>query len=151
MRRWTRPVVLVLLTGVAAAGCGGGSDTKDDNPTSTGVQTVTPTPAKPAVAGSIAEAEQRLKSHGYTVAALAVNPPAKAARTVGGHVLMYEYASPAAAQKGAKLIRSAVSQNPKRGLADAEGRRVYFLGEPRDITVQERAAFADLVDVAEGR
>jgi hypothetical protein len=115
------------------------------------VQTVTPEPAKPAVAGSIAEAEQRLKSHGYSVAALAVNPPAKAARKVGGHVLMYEYASPAAAQQGAKLIRSAVRQNPKRGLADAEGRRVYFLGEPRDITVQERAAFADLVDVAEGR
>jgi hypothetical protein len=156
MRRWTRPVVLVLVTGIAAAGCGGGKSggKQGGTPTSTGVQTVTPVTTQPAAAaraGSIEEAEQRLKSRGYTVSALAVNPPAKAARKVGGHVLMYEYASPAAAKQGAKVIRDAVKANPKRGIADAEGRRVYFIGEPRDVTVAERAAFADLVDVAEGR
>lgn len=156
MRRSTRQAVLVLLAGVAAAGCGGGGDGRDGATTSstTSVQTSAPTSTQPAVAakpGSIEEAEQRLKSGGYTVSRLEVNPPAKAARKVGNNVLMYEYADAAAAKKGAGVITDAVSDRPTRGVVDTEGRRVYFLGQPQTITAQQRASFKDLVDVAEDR
>lgn len=156
MRRWTRQVVLVLVAGVAAAGCGGGggNDSATTTSTTTTAQTTVPTATQPAVAaepGSIEEAEQRLKSGGYTVSKLDVNPPAKAARKVGNNVLMYEYPDAAAAKKGAGVITDAVSDRPKRGAVDTEGRRVYFLGQPQAITEKQRASFKDLVDVAEGR
>jgi hypothetical protein len=156
MGRWTRQIVLVLVAGVAAAGCGGGDGKAKNTATtsSTTVQTTVPAATEPAVAakpGSIEEAEQRLRSGGYTVSRLEVNPPAKKARKVGNNVLLYEYADAAAAKKGAGVIRDAVSDRPKRGALDTEGRRVYFLGQPQTITAQQRAAFKDLVDVAEGR
>lgn len=159
MRRWTRQVVLVLVAGAAAAGCGGGGGDGNDSATTTTsttptAQTTVPTTTQPAVAakpGSIEEAEQRLKSGGYTVSKLDVNRPATAARKVGNNVLMYEYLDAAAAKKGAGVITDAVSDRPKRGVVDTEGRRVYFLGQPQAITEKQRASFKDLVDVAEGR
>jgi hypothetical protein len=148
--------VLVLVAGIAVAGCGGGDGGGNGDATtlSKTVRTITPTATQPTVAatpGSIEEAEQRLKAGGYTVSRLDVNPPALAARKVGNNVLMYEYADAAAAKKGAGVIKDAVSDRPKRGVLDTEGRRVYFLGQPQTITEQQRASFKDLVDVAEGR
>jgi hypothetical protein len=157
MRRWTGSIVLVLAAAaVGAAGCGGSSKTDSGAATTaktTAAQTATQpaAPAKPAAAGSVDEAAQRLRQGGYTVSKLAVNPPAVAARKVGDHVLLYEYRDAGAAKKGANVIAAAVAGQPGRGLADIEARRVYFLGYTHKITTQERAAFADLVDVGEGR
>jgi hypothetical protein len=80
-----------------------------------------------------------------------VNPPATAERVVGNNVLLIEYPDAAAAKKGAGVLTDAVRDRPKRWMADTEGRRVYFLGQPQTLTEQNRASFKDLVDVAEGR
>jgi hypothetical protein len=155
MRRWTAPIVLVLAAALGAAGCGG--DAKSNSGAATTARTTTaPTATQPAAAataaaGSVEEAAQRLRQGGYSVSKLAVNPPALAARKVGDHVLLYEYQDAGAAKKGAKVIADAVAGQPGQGLADIEARRVYFLGYTHKITTQERAAFADLVDVGEGR
>jgi hypothetical protein len=113
------------------------------------VLAATTAPAAPA--GSAEEAARRLRTGGYTVSNMDVNPPAIAARKVGDHTLLYEYTTPAEAKKGAKIIRTAVSPQPGRGIVATEGRRVYFLGFTHTITASERAAFSDLVDVGEGR
>jgi hypothetical protein len=154
MRRVTGPIVLVLLAALGAAGCGD-SGAKSAATTSTATAaTTTPAlvpPARPAAPGSAEEAARRLQEAGYTVSKLAVNPPARAARRVGDQVLLYEYATPAAAKAGARVITTAIKDRPERGVVDTERRRVYFLGEQRAITPKERASFADLVDVGEGR
>lgn len=148
-------LLLVLAATAAAAGCGGGD--KNDNATTAtiGIATTpqaTTTPSgRPAPRGSAEEAAQRLRKGGYTVTKMDVNPPAIAARKVGDNVLFYEYTTPAEAKKGAATIRSAVSATPGQGVTRTEGRLVYFVGYRHKITAKERAAFADLVDVAEGR
>jgi hypothetical protein len=158
MRRRTGPIALVLVAALGAAGCGGDdkkSDAAQTTPTAPsdapalGVQQTAP--AEPAKAGSAEEAARRLRSSGYTVSQLDVNPPARAARKVGDHVLLYEYADGDAAKAGASVITGAIKDRPERGVVDTEGRRVYFLGEARAVTAREKAAFADLVDVGEGR
>jgi hypothetical protein len=155
MRRVTGPLVLVLAGAVAAAGCGGGdgtSDTATAAPTVTTLQATTTQPAPaPRRPDALDRTAQRLRSGGYAVSRLEVNPPAIAARKVGEHVLLYAYKSAAAAQAGAGVIRSAISEHPKRGALDTEGARVYFFGDQQDLTAKERASFADLVDVGEGR
>jgi hypothetical protein len=139
---------------VAAAGCGGG-DSKSDTtaaPTVTTLRTTTvPPAAAPAKSDSLDKTAQRLRSGGYEVSRLDVNPPAIAARKVGDHVLLYAYRSAAAAQAGAGVIKAAISAHPKRGMLDTEGARVYFFGDKQNLTDAERASFADLVDVGEGR
>jgi hypothetical protein len=154
MRRVAGPIVLVLVGAVAAAGCGGG-DSKGETtaaPTVTTLKTTTAPPAAaPARSDSLDRTAQRLRSGGYTVSRLDVNPPAIAARKVGDHVLLYAYRSAAAAQAGAGVIKAAISEHPKRGMLDTEGARVYFFGDNQDLTDAERASFADLVDVGEGR
>jgi hypothetical protein len=148
-------LVLAVAT-AAAAGCGGGDDDTKGAATATTGSATTPaattTPSgRPAREGSAEEAAQRLRKGGYTVTKLDVNPPAIAARKVGDNVLLYEYTTPADAQKGAQTIRAAVSATPGQGATRTEGRRAYFVGYRHKITAKEKAAFADLVDVAEGR
>jgi hypothetical protein len=154
MRRPTQALVPVLvLAATLAAGCGGSDGSGRAAPTTATTTTARTTTAQaaPAPAGSAEEAARRLRSAGYTVSKMDVNPPAIAARKVGDHTLLYEYTTPAEAKKGAKVIRQAVSQQPGRGVIDTEGRLVYFLGFTHTITASERAAFSDLVDVGEGR
>ena len=152
MRRSTPALLLVLAAGLVAAGCGGDGGGKAASTTArTTPAATTTTAAEPAVAGSAEEAARRLRAAGYTVSKMDVNPPAIAARKVGDHALLYEYTTPAEAQKGAKVIADAVKPQGGRGIVTTETRRVYFLGFTHKITAQERAAFADLVDVAEGR
>jgi hypothetical protein len=147
----------VLIAGAAAAGCGGGNGGAKTTATATATAAAKPAtttatvPAPPTTPGSIQEAEQRLRQAGYTVTGLDVNPPALAARKVGDQVLMYEYASTAAAIKGRDEIRRAVAQRPNRGVAVSAKRRVYFLGQPHAITPAERKSFQTLVGIAEGR
>ncbi len=153
MRRWTGPIVLVLAAALGAAGCGG-DDATSETATATTARTTAKTstqPVRAAVAGSAEEAAQRLRAGGYSVSGLDVNPPAISARKVGDHVLLYEYQDADGAKQGAGVIKDAVKDRPDRGIVESEGRRVYFLGEQRAITAPERAAFADLIDVAEGR
>jgi hypothetical protein len=148
--------LVLATTTAAAAGCGGGDDnTKAAATATTGIAT-TPAAAttpsgQPAPKGSAEEAAQRLRKGGYTVTKMDVNPPALAARKVGDNVLFYEYTTPAEAQKGAHTIRAAVSATPGQGVTRTEGRIVYFVGYRHKITAKEKAAFADLVDVAQGR
>lgn len=154
MRRWTGPIVLVLAAALGAAGCGGGDGGGTTTATATTARTTAQAATQPtsrAVAGSAEEAAQRLRAGGYSVSQLDVNPPALAARKVGNQVLLYEYQDAAAAKKGAAVIKDAIKDRPDRGVVDAEGRRVYFLGETHPVTARERAAFSDLVDVGEGR
>jgi hypothetical protein len=158
MPRSRLPALALVLaaTTAAAAGCGGGDDNSKAAATATtGIATTPPaatTPSgQPAPKGSAEEAAQRLRKGGYTVTKMDVNPPAIAARRVGNNVLFYEYTTPAEAQKGARTISAAVSATPGQGVTRTEGRRVYFVGYRHKITAKERAAFADLVDVAEGR
>ena len=155
MGRLTAPIALVLAAAVVAGGCGG-ADKKSKTtaaPTPT-VTTLTP-PAAPAPAKSrsivLDNAVSLLRKGGYDVTQLDVNPPALAARKVGDHVLLYAYNTPAAATAGAKVIKAAISEHPKRGVLDTEGSLVYFFGDAHDLTPAERASFADLVDVGEGR
>jgi hypothetical protein len=150
--RRTHALLLVLAATTAAAGCGGGND-KPGKTTATTAKapTTTSASAKPAPAGSAEEAARRLRAGGYTVSKMDVNPPAIAARKVGDHTLLYEYTTPAEAKKGAKTIKDAVGPKSDRGIVQTIGRRVYFLGFTHAITDSERAAFGDLVDVAEGR
>jgi hypothetical protein len=129
MRRPTQALLLVLaamLAAAAAAGCGG-SDNKSAKavatPAKTTTTTATATTAPTAAAGSAEEAARRLRTGGYTVSNMDVNPPAIAARKVGDHTLLYEYTTPAEAKKGAKIIRTAVSPQPGRGIVATEGRR----------------------------
>jgi hypothetical protein len=156
-RRRVPALLLVLAATAAAAGCGGGGD-NTDKPASTVTTGIVTTPAprttpsgQPAPDGSAEQAAQRLRKAGYTVTKMDVNPPAIAARKVGNNVLLYEYTTPAEAKKGAQTIRKAVTATPGRGLAETEGRRVYFVGYTHKLTAKEKAAFADLVDVAEAR
>ncbi len=154
MRLLTAPIALVLAAGLATGGCGGGDDSPSTTtaplaPTITSLATTTP--AAPAKPGSAEEAARRLRAGGYTVRQLDVNPPPTAARKVGDHVLLYEYKTPAAARAGALTLKAAIKENPDRGLTDVADRLVYFLGEAHAITAAERASFADLVDVGEGR
>lgn len=147
---------MLVAGAIAVTGCGG--DDKSDSPAAT-TPTVTTlqTPTQPAQAARPAKPDvlddtaQRLRRGGYDVAALDVNPPAIAARRVGDNVLLYAYRTPAAAEDGAAVIKNAIKANPNRGVIDTEGRRVYFIGEKQDLTAAKRAAFADLVDVGEGR
>jgi hypothetical protein len=154
MRRVTGPIVLVLAGAMAAAGCGGGDGgaTTTAAPTVTTLQATTTQPAAaPAKPDALDGTAQRLRTGGYTVTRVDVNPPALAGRRVGAHVLLYAYKSAAAAQAGAGVIKAAISEHPKRGALDTEGARVYFFGDKQDLTDKERASFADLVDVGEGR
>jgi hypothetical protein len=147
-------LLLVLAATAVAAGCGGGDD-KQTATVATGSTTapaVTTTPrGEPAPKGSAEEAAERLRKGGYTVRNLDVNPPAIAARKVGNNVLFYEYTTPDQAKRGAQTIRDAINTIPGRGVLVTEGRRVYFVGYTHKITAKEKAAFADLVDIAEGR
>jgi hypothetical protein len=154
------PTLLLVLAAWAAAlaaGCGGGGGDKNDNATTatTGIattpQAATTPSGRPAPQGSAEEAAQRLRKGGYTVTKMDVNPPAIAARKVGDNVLFYEYTTPVEAKKGAETIRSAVTVTPGQGVTRTEGRLVFFVGYRHKITAKEKAAFADLVDVAEGR
>jgi hypothetical protein len=155
MPRRTQALAIVLAAGLVAAGCGGGDDKGGKAAATTAKTTTAATTTQPgaeaAPAGSAEEAAQRLRAGGYTVSKLDVNPPAIAARKVGDHVLLYEYTTPDEAKKGEKLIKDAVTPQRNRGIVETEGRLVYFLGYPHPITASERAAFADLVDVGEGR
>jgi hypothetical protein len=156
MRRLTGPIGLVLAAALAAGGCGG--DDKSNTPAaSTPTVTTLQTPTLPAPAAVAAKPDvldpiaKRLRDGGYKVAGLDVSAPAVAARRVGDHVLLYAYKTSAAAEDGAAVIKRAIRQNPKRGVLDTEGTRVYFFGDRKDVTAAERASFADLVDVGEGR
>ena|SRR6476646_8104558 len=155
MRLTAAPIALVLTAALAAGGCGGGSKSDAKSATATTPAATTPRtstqPAGPVKAGSAAEATRRLRLGGYSVSEIDVNPPATAARKVGDHVLFYEYKTPAAAKDGAAVIKDAIKAHPERGVLDVEGRRVYFVGQTHAVTAKERAAFADLVDVGEGR
>jgi hypothetical protein len=158
MPRSRIPALALMLAAAtaAAAGCGGGDDnTKASATATTGITTtpaVTTTPSgRPAPKGSAEEAAQRLRKAGYTVTSMDVNLPAIAARRVGNNVLFYEYTTPAEAQKGAQSLRAAVSVTPGQAVARTEGRIVYAVGYRHKITAKEKAAFADLVDIAEGR
>jgi ABC-type glycerol-3-phosphate transport system substrate-binding protein len=156
MRRLTGPIALVLAAGVLAAGCGGADKkstaTAAPTPTVTTLTTQEPAPAPaPSRSQVLDDAVSRLRKGGYKVTQLDVNPPAIAARKVGDHVLLYAYKTPTDAKAGAGVIKAAISEHPKRGLLDTEGSLVYFFGDARDVTAAERASFADLVDVGEGR
>lgn len=155
MRRLTEPIALVLTAAVVAGGCGGADKQSKTTaaPTPT-VTTLTP-PAAPVPSRSrslvLDNAVSLLRKGGFGVTQLDVNPPAIAARKVGDHVLLYAYNTPAAAKAGAGVIKAAISEHPKRGVLDTEGSLVYFFGAAQDLTAAERASFADLVDVGEGR
>jgi hypothetical protein len=155
MRRPTGPLALVLAAALAAGGCGGGDDKSTTTAAPTPTVTTLTTPTEPVIAPSrsrvLNDAVSRLRKGGYKVARLDVNPPAIAARRVGDHVLLYAYKTPAAAKAGAGVIKAAISEHPNRGALDTEGSLVYFFGNAQDLTPAERASFADLVDVGEGR
>jgi hypothetical protein len=155
MRRLTGPLALVLAAAVAAGGCGGGDNASKTTAAPTPTVTTLTTPAEPAPASSrslvLDNAVSRLRRGGYNISQLDVNPPAIAARKVGDHVLLYAYNTPAAAKAGANVIKAAISEHPRRGVLDTEGSLVYFFGDAQDLTAAERASFADLVDVGEGR
>jgi hypothetical protein len=156
-RRATGLLLVLAAITAAAAGCGGGDDEKGGAATATTGIATTPaastTPSgQPAPKGSAEEAAQRLRKAGYTVTKMDVNPPAIAARKVGDNVLFYEYTTPAEAKRNEQSLRDTVDKaTPGRGLLRTEGRRVYFVGYTHKLTAKEKAAFADLVDVAEGR
>jgi hypothetical protein len=155
MRRLTGPIALVLAAALVAGGCGGGDKKSKTTAAATPTVTTLTTPAAPAEAPSrsllLDNAVSLLRKGGYNVTQIDVNPPAIAARKVGDHVLLYAYNTPAAATAGGKVIKAAISENPKRGVLDTEGSLVYFYGDAHDLTAAERASFADLVDVGEGR
>ena len=154
MRRLTGPIALVLAA-VVAAGCGGGDKKNKTTAAPTPTVTTLTTPAAPADKPSrslvLDDAVSLLRKGGYTVSPLDVNPPAIAARKIGDHVLIYAYNTPTAAAAGAKALKAAIAEHPKRGVFDTEGSLVYFFGDAHDLTPAERASFSDLVDVGEGR
>ncbi|HTN24527.1 MAG TPA: hypothetical protein VL120_11105 [Solirubrobacteraceae bacterium] len=155
MRRLTGPIALVLAAAVVAGGCGGSDNKSKTTAAPTPTVTTLTTPAAPAPGPSrslvLDNAVSLLRKGGYTVTQIDVNPPAIAARKIGDHVLIYAYNTPAAASAGAKALKAAIGEHPNRGVFDTEGSLVYFFGDAHDLTPAQRASFADLVDIGEGR
>lgn len=150
--------MVLLAAAVGAGGCGGddtgtdrGSQTSSTAGDAPATETNTPTIQEPGAAEAaslVDKVRAALDAAGYTVEDEDVSGTATASLRVGDTSIVF-YRSTADASADYAGIKGAFKDNPGRGSARIRDTRVYYVGQERNLTSDERADFLKIVSTAE--